>query len=184
MSARGLERAEFDQGAHLAPILAVLKPQSSGIAISSGGPFGADGPIIMTSRAIGSLLAHCFCLSAAERQALLVAGAAAGLSAYLRMPLATVLLPVGIACAQACKGQTCAQACEGQTLHVALPHESSRAATTCMPQLRRERLAVVDDEPSMPFASLIARSDLVRPTLAHCHEEELRERPRGPGGWN
>ena len=54
------------------------------VAIGSGGPFGAEGPIIMTGGAIGSLLAQHFHLSAAERKALLVAGAAAGLRRCLR----------------------------------------------------------------------------------------------------
>src|SRR3546814_10730515 len=58
--------------------VALLKPLSSAISIGSGGPFGAEGPIIMTGGAIGSLFAHCFRLSADEPQTLLVAGASAG----------------------------------------------------------------------------------------------------------
>jgi H+/Cl- antiporter ClcA len=96
--------------------VAVLKPISSGIVIGSGGPFGAEGPIIMTGGAIGSLLAQLFHLTAAERKALLVAGATAGMTAVFGTPVAAVLLavelllfelrprsllPVAIACAVA-----------------------------------------------------------------------------------
>src|SRR6478752_3519386 len=54
----------------MSPKVAVLKPLSSGIVIGSGGPFGAEGPIIMTGGAIGSLLAQLFHLSASERKTL------------------------------------------------------------------------------------------------------------------
>lgn len=74
--------------------VAVLKPLSSAISIGSGGPFGAEGPIIMTGGAIGSLLAQCIHMSAAERKTLLVAGAAAGMTAVFGTPLAAVLLAV------------------------------------------------------------------------------------------
>ena len=62
--------------------VALLKPLSSAISIGSGGPFGAEGPIIMTGGAIGSLFAQRFSLSAAERKTLLVAGAAAAGSVH------------------------------------------------------------------------------------------------------
>src|SRR6185369_3665841 len=74
--------------------VAVLKPLSSAISIGTGGPFGAEGPIIMTGGAFGSLFAQCFHLSAAERKTLLVAGAAAGMSAIFATPVAAVLLAV------------------------------------------------------------------------------------------
>jgi len=74
--------------------VAILKPLSSGIAIGSGGPFGAEGPIIMTGGAAASLLAQAFHLTAAERKALLVAGACAGMTAVFGTPLAAVLLAV------------------------------------------------------------------------------------------
>ncbi|MEO8451386.1 MAG: chloride channel protein, partial [Gemmatimonadota bacterium] len=76
------------------PKVAVLKPLSSAIVIGTGGPFGAEGPIIMTGGAIGSLIAQAFHLSPAERKTLLVAGAAAGMSAIFATPLAAVLLAV------------------------------------------------------------------------------------------
>jgi len=76
------------------PKVAVLKPVSSAISIGTGGPFGAEGPIIMTGGAFGSLFAQLFHLSAAERKTLLVAGAAAGMSAVFATPVAAVLLAV------------------------------------------------------------------------------------------
>jgi H+/Cl- antiporter ClcA len=100
----------------MSPKVALLKPLASGIAIGSGGPFGAEGPIIMTGGAVGSLIAQHFHLSAAERKALLVAGATAGMTAVFGTPIAAVLLavelllfelrprslaPVAIACAVA-----------------------------------------------------------------------------------
>jgi len=80
----------------LSPKVALLKPLSSAISIGSGGPFGAEGPIIMTGGAIGSLFAQCFHLSAAERKALLVAGAASGMTAIFGTPVAAVLLAVEV----------------------------------------------------------------------------------------
>jgi len=81
-------------GSRMSPKVAVLKPLSSAISIGTGGPFGAEGPIIMTGGAIGSLFAQFFHLSAAERKTLLVAGAAAGMTAIFATPLAAVLLAV------------------------------------------------------------------------------------------
>lgn len=80
----------------LSPKVAVLKPLSAAISIGSGGPFGAEGPIIMTGGAIGSLLAQCLHLSAAERKVLLVAGAAAGMTAIFGTPIAAILLAVEV----------------------------------------------------------------------------------------
>src|SRR5205809_3177540 len=81
-------------GSRMSAKVVVLKPLSSAISIGTGGPFGAEGPIIMTGGAIGSLFAQLFHLSAAERRALLVAGAAAGMSAIFDAPVAAVLLAV------------------------------------------------------------------------------------------
>jgi H+/Cl- antiporter ClcA len=80
----------------LSPKVALLKPISSAISIGSGGPFGAEGPIIMTGGAIGSLFAQQFHLTAAERKTLLVAGAAAGMTAIFGTPLAAILLAVEV----------------------------------------------------------------------------------------
>ncbi|WMD23675.1 chloride channel protein [Achromobacter seleniivolatilans] len=76
------------------PKVAILKPVSSAVSIGTGGPFGAEGPIIMTGGAIGSLLAQTIHLDDAERKTLLVAGAAAGMTAIFATPLAAVLLAV------------------------------------------------------------------------------------------
>ena len=76
------------------PKIAVLKPLSSAIVIGSGGPFGAEGPIIMTGGALGSIVAMVFTLTANERRTLLVAGAAAGMAATFNTPIAAVLLSV------------------------------------------------------------------------------------------
>jgi H+/Cl- antiporter ClcA/CBS domain-containing protein len=74
--------------------VAVLKPLSSALSIGTGGPFGAEGPIIMTGGAVGSLFAQGFHMSAAERKTLLVAGAAGGMAAIFATPVAAVLLAV------------------------------------------------------------------------------------------
>src|SRR5690348_17483958 len=80
------------RGSRVQPRVALLKPLSSAISIGSGGPFGAEGPIIMTGGAVGSLIAQLFQFSSAERKTLLVAGAAAGMSATFNSPLAAALL--------------------------------------------------------------------------------------------
>ena len=79
-------------GSRVQPRVALLKPLSSAISIGSGGPFGAEGPIIMTGGAFGSVIAQFFRLTSAERKTLLVAGAAAGMSATFASPVAAVLL--------------------------------------------------------------------------------------------
>ncbi|MEN3337043.1 MAG: hypothetical protein V7647_719 [Acidobacteriota bacterium] len=81
-------------GSRIDAKVALLKPLSSAISIGSGGPFGAEGPIIMTGGAVGSLIAQFFHLTSVERKTLLVAGAAAGMSATFAAPLAAVLLAV------------------------------------------------------------------------------------------
>jgi chloride channel protein, CIC family len=81
-------------GSKVQPRLAILKPISAAISIGSGGPFGAEGPIIMTGGAAGSVIAQLFHLTAAERKTLLVAGAAAGMAATFATPVAAVLLAV------------------------------------------------------------------------------------------
>ncbi len=78
----------------MSPRVAVLKPLSSAVSIGSGGPFGAEGPIIMTGGACGSIIAQAIRLSAAERKTLLVAGAAGGMTATFGTPVAAILLAV------------------------------------------------------------------------------------------
>jgi H+/Cl- antiporter ClcA len=81
-------------GSRVEPKVALLKPVSAAISIGSGGPFGAEGPIVMTGGAFGSLIAQLFHFTSAERKTLLVAGAAAGMSATFAAPLASILLAV------------------------------------------------------------------------------------------
>ncbi len=81
-------------GAKVDARVAFFKPLSAAIAIGSGGPFGAEGPIIMTAGSVGSLFAQMFHLSDAERSTLLVAGAAAGMAGVFSTPLAAILLAV------------------------------------------------------------------------------------------
>ncbi|HVC94311.1 MAG TPA: chloride channel protein, partial [Pirellulales bacterium] len=76
------------------PKVALLKPISSAISIGSGGPFGSEGPIIMTGGAVGSIIAQMFRMSSVERKTLLVAGAAGGMSATFNAPVTAVLLAV------------------------------------------------------------------------------------------
>jgi CIC family chloride channel protein len=86
--------AILTRGSRVEPKVALLKPLSAAISIGSGGPFGAEGPIIMTGGALGSMIAQLFHLTAAERKTLLVAGAAAGMSATFAAPIASILLAV------------------------------------------------------------------------------------------
>src|SRR6202521_1987919 len=81
-------------GSRVEPKIALLKPISSAISIGSGGPVGAEGPIIMPGAAFGPMTAQLFHLTSAERKTLLVAGAAAGMSATFAAPVASVLLAV------------------------------------------------------------------------------------------
>jgi H+/Cl- antiporter ClcA len=81
-------------GAKISPRVALFKPLGSAVAIGTGGPFGAEGPIIMTAGSVGSLFAQYFHLTDAERSTLLVAGAAAGMAGVFSTPLAATLLAV------------------------------------------------------------------------------------------
>jgi H+/Cl- antiporter ClcA len=74
--------------------MTLLKPLSAAIAIGTGGPFGAEGPIIATGGALGSLLGQVLAVTAAERKTLLAAGAAAGMAATFGSPISAVLLAV------------------------------------------------------------------------------------------
>ncbi|MDI3258816.1 MAG: chloride channel protein [Sinobacteraceae bacterium] len=82
------------RGSKVQPRVAFLKPLSAAITIGTGGPFGAEGPIIMTGGAFGSLLAQFLKLTADERKTLLVAGAASGMAATFNAPFASILLAV------------------------------------------------------------------------------------------
>src|SRR5574340_350391 len=76
------------------PKVAVLKPLSAAIAIGTGGPFGAEGPIIQTGGAVGSLAGQLLHMTAAERKVLLAWGAAAGMAATFSTPIAGVILAI------------------------------------------------------------------------------------------
>ena len=76
------------------PRVAILKPLSAAIAIGTGGPFGAEGPIIQTGGAIGSLVGQLVYTTAAERKVLLASGAAAGMSSTFNTPIAGVILSI------------------------------------------------------------------------------------------
>src|SRR5438876_2133838 len=79
----------------IAPKLAVLKPLATAISIGSGGPFGAEGPIVQTGGALGSLLGQLNPTTAAERKVLVVAGAAAGMAATFNAPVAALFPAIG-----------------------------------------------------------------------------------------
>src|SRR6202041_2437246 len=74
--------------------VAILKPISAAIAIGTGGPFGAEGPIIQTGGAVGSLIGQLLHTTASERKVLLACGAAAGMSATFNNPIAGVILAI------------------------------------------------------------------------------------------
>jgi CIC family chloride channel protein len=78
----------------IAPRVAILKPLSAAIAIGTGGPFGAEGPIIQTGGAVGSLVGQVLHTTASERKVLLACGAAAGMSATFNTPIAGVILAI------------------------------------------------------------------------------------------
>ena len=72
----------------------LLKPLSAAISIGTGGPFGAEGPIIATGGALGSVVGQCVHITPGERKTLLAAGAAAGMAAVFGTPLAAVMLAI------------------------------------------------------------------------------------------
>ncbi|MBS1669243.1 MAG: chloride channel protein [Bacteroidetes bacterium] len=88
-----MEKIIVDES-RIPPIITFLKPLSSAIAIGTGGPFGAEGPIIATGGAFGSLTGQWMHISASERKIILTAGACAGMSAIFGSPLAAVFLAI------------------------------------------------------------------------------------------
>ena len=86
--------AVLTKQSRIAPRTAVAKPLSAAVAIGTGGPFGAEGPIIVTGGAIGSLLGQVIPVSPSERKILLACGAAAGMAATFGAPLAAVVLAI------------------------------------------------------------------------------------------
>lgn len=83
-------------GGRVQPRVAVLKPVATALSIGSGGPFGAEGPVIITGGAIGSVLGQVLSMTDSERTVLMVAGASAGMAATFNCPMAAVLLAVEI----------------------------------------------------------------------------------------
>ncbi len=111
-----VETIVFNRG-RVQPRVAILKPIATAISIGSGGPFGAEGPVIITGGAIGSVVGQLLPMTDAERTVLMVAGASAGMAATFNCPMAATLLaveillfewkprslvPVAIACVTAC----------------------------------------------------------------------------------
>jgi chloride channel protein, CIC family len=86
--------AVLTRQSRIAPRAAVAKPLSAAVAIGTGGPFGAEGPIIVTGGALGSLLGQVIRVTPSERKILLACGAAAGMAAIFNAPLAAVVLAI------------------------------------------------------------------------------------------
>src|SRR5207237_9104200 len=86
--------AVLTKQSRIQPRGAIAKPLSAAVAIGTGGPFGAEGPIIVTGGAMGSLLGQVVDVSPSERKILLASGAAAGMSATFGAPLDSVLLAI------------------------------------------------------------------------------------------
>jgi H+/Cl- antiporter ClcA len=86
--------AVLTKQSRVAPRTAVAKPVSAAIAIGTGAPFGAEGPIIVTGGSIGSLLGQVLPVTPSERKILLASGAAAGMAATFGAPLAAVVLAI------------------------------------------------------------------------------------------
>jgi len=82
------------EDAKIPPVITFLKPLSAAISIGTGGPFGAEGPIIATGGAFGSLTGQFMHISSSERKIILAAGACAGMAAIFGSPLAAVLLAI------------------------------------------------------------------------------------------
>ena len=86
--------AILEKQARIQPRAAIAKPLSAAIAIGSGAPFGAEGPIIVTGGSLGSLIGQIIPVSPAERKILLACGAAAGMAATFGTPIAAVILAI------------------------------------------------------------------------------------------
>src|SRR5690349_14327696 len=84
----------LENESRIPPRITFLQPIAAAISIGTGGPFGAEGPIIATGGALGSLLGQLLAVTADERKVLLAAGAAAGMSATFGSPVAAVLLAI------------------------------------------------------------------------------------------
>nr|WP_240648805.1 chloride channel protein [Variovorax beijingensis] len=238
----------------MSPKVALLKPLSSGIVVGSGGPFGAEGPIIMTGGAIGSLIATILAFGLTHDSNALLPLLATSAVAYgftvltmrraiptkkiarrgyhiyreygidplerhaveevmarevrsidAALPVARALFEhfgdgqvhraflvvrngavIGVAdramlaaCGTRDPIATVGDACADLPLFFALPGENCRAVATRLAHHRLERLPVVKDAQLLVLVGIVARSDLIKPSLAHVDEEEKRERMRG-----
>lgn len=90
-----VETIVFNHG-KVQPRVAIWKPIATAISIGSGGPFGAEGPVIITGGAVGSVIGQLLPITASERTVLMVAGASAGMAATFNCPMSAVLLAVEI----------------------------------------------------------------------------------------
>jgi CIC family chloride channel protein len=90
-----VETIVFNNG-KVQPRVAILKPVATAISIGSGGPFGAEGPVIITGGAVGSVLGQLLPMTGSERTVLMVAGASAGMAATFNCPMSATLLAVEI----------------------------------------------------------------------------------------
>jgi CIC family chloride channel protein len=90
-----VETIVFNRG-RVQPRVAILKPLATAISIGSGGPFGAEGPVIITGGAIGSVVGQLLPMTDSERTVLMVAGASAGMAATFNCPMSATLLAVEI----------------------------------------------------------------------------------------
>jgi H+/Cl- antiporter ClcA/CBS domain-containing protein len=90
-----VETIVFNDG-RVQPRVAILKPVATAISIGSGGPFGAEGPVIITGGAVGSVLGQLLPMTGSERTVLMVAGASAGMAATFNCPMSATLLAVEI----------------------------------------------------------------------------------------
>jgi CIC family chloride channel protein len=90
-----VETIVFNRG-RVQPRVAILKPIATAISIGSGGPFGSEGPVIITGGAIGSVVGQLLPMTDSERTVLMVAGASAGMAATFNCPMSATLLAVEI----------------------------------------------------------------------------------------
>lgn len=133
------------RGARIPPRAALAKPLSAAIAMGTGGPFGAEGPVIVTGGSLGSLLGQRLAVSAAERTILLAAGAAAGMAGVFGTPLAAVVITFELL------------ACE-RSLRLLLPTAVAVCAAAAVHSvgLGRAPLFAAGEIPAVPAVHLVA----------------------------
>jgi hypothetical protein len=147
-------------GSRVQPRLAILKPLSSAISIGTGGPFGAEGPIVLTGGAVGSIVGQMFRLTAAQRLALLVAGAAAGMSAVFGTPWPAL-----------CSAWSCSCSSSGLV----------RWCSSHSPRLRPMGFGCLSPAPAFCHPNLFSPCQGRRPLAARPYS--ARRRSESPPGW-